>query len=174
MKKFNFLTLIFAGLLLAFSFSPVQAQEEPAPNQNFDKKPRPNLLAELGLSPDQIQQIRRVNREKQPLMREAQQNLRVANRNLDQAIYADSVDETSIQAKLKEVQLAQAEVFKIRSMTELAVRRILTPEQLVKFREIRQNFMEKIENRKNQQRNRPLNNPNRQFNNRQRKLRPNN
>jgi len=176
MKKLNILTLIFVGLLLTVSFRAVKAQDETAPPdatvQNFNKKPRPNLLAELELSQEQIRQIRRINREKQPLIREAQQRLGEAKRNLDQAIYADTVDESDVQTKLKEVQIAQAEVFKIRSTTEFAVRKILTVGQLVKFREVRQRFTQTIEKRQNQPRNRRLNNPNQQFNNRQ--LRPNN
>lgn len=177
MKKLNLLTLIFVGLLLTVSFRAVKAQDETAPTdapvQNFNKKPRPNLLAELELSQEQIRQIRRINREKQPLLREAQQQLGEAKRNLDQAIYADTVDESDVQSKLKEVQIAQAEVFKLRSTTEFAVRKILTNGQLVKFREVRQRFMQAIENRQNQPRNRRLNNPNQRFNNRPRQLRPN-
>lgn len=177
MKKLNLLTLIFVGLLLTVSFRTVKAQDETAPTdapvQNFNKKPRPNLLAELELSQEQIRQIRRINREKQPLLREAQQRLGEAKRNLDQAIYADTVDESDVQAKLKEVQNAQAEVFKIRSTTEFAVRKILTPGQLVKFREVRQRFMQAFENRQNQPRNRQLNNQNRRLLNRPRQLRPN-
>ena len=177
MKKLNLLTLIFVGLLLTVSFRAAKAQDETAPTdapvQNFNKKPRPNLLAELELSPEQIRQIRRINREKQPLLREAQQRLGDAKRSLDQAIYADTVDESDIQTKLKAVHMAQAEVFKIRSTTEFAVRKILNPEQLVKFREVRQRFMQTIENRQNQPRNRRQNNQNRRLLNRQRQLRPN-
>ncbi len=177
MKRLNLLTLIFVGLLLTVSLRAVKAQDETpptdAPVQNFNKKLRPNLLAELELSQEQIRQIRRINREKQPLLREAQQRLGEAKRNLDQAVYADTVDESDVQAKLKEVQIAQAEVFRIRLTTEFAVRKILTAGQLVKFREVRQRFMQATGNRQNQPRNRRLNNPNRRFNNRPRQLRPN-
>jgi len=115
-----------------------------------------------------------LNADKKPLIREAQMRLRQANRNLDQAIYADNVDETEIAARMKELQLAQAEVIKIRSLTELAVRKILTPEQLIKFREIRRQFAERLENRQNQLKNRMTDAPNRRRNNRQNALRPNN
>jgi len=178
MKKLNLLILIFAGLLLTVSFQSVKGQNESAltdaPVQNFNKKPRPNLLAELELSQEQIRQIRRINRENQPLLREAQQRLGEARRNLDQAIYADTLDEYDVRAKLKAVQIAQAEVFTLRSTTEFAVRKILTSGQLIKFREVRQRFMQTIENRQSQPRNRLLNNPNRRFLNRQRQLRPKN
>jgi len=178
MKKLNLLTLVFTGLLLSVCFSTVSAQPElppsDAPNQNLNRKPRPNLLAELNLSPEQIQQIRRINREKQPLIREAQQRVREANRNLDAAIYADVGDETEIQSRLKEAQTAQAEVSKIRFLTEYAVRKVLNPDQLVKFREVRERFKERMESQPKKTEDRPLNAPNRRLINRVRKMRQSN
>lgn len=166
MKKLNLLSLIFAGLLLTCAFSTVNAQDEPpidVPKPQVDApQRRPNLLQELGLTKEQRQQIRRLNAENQPMMREAQMRLREANRNLDQAIYADNVDETEIKARMNEAQMAQAEVIKIRSLTELAVRKILTPEQLAKFREVRRRFADRMENRKNQLKDRLKDSPNRQ------------
>lgn len=161
-----------------FSFSSVKAQEEltndDAPKQNLNQAKRPSLLAELNLSPDQVRQIRVINRANQPLQREAQRRLRDAKSDLDEAIYADNSDETNVQAKLKAVHVAQAEVIKLRSTTEFAVRRVLTPEQLVKFREVRRRFMAQTENLSKQQKERFLNAPNRRIINRQRRLRNNN
>lgn len=179
MKKLNFLTLIFAGLILTVSFSAAKAQEqEQSPNDaarrgNFNQSRRPNLLAELDLSPEQISRIRRINAEKRAILREAQMKMRDANHNLDKAIYADVADETEIQSKLKDAQIAQAEVSKIRSMIEYAVRKVLTPDQLIKFREIRQRFMERLENIPKIQKERPLNAPHQRILNRQRRMRPN-
>jgi Spy/CpxP family protein refolding chaperone len=93
MKKSNFAALILTGLLIVFSFSPARAQEEKppdAPKQNFNRKSRPNLLAELDLSENQIRQIRRVNQESKLKRLEAHQRVREAQKALDQAIYADA------------------------------------------------------------------------------------
>lgn len=179
MKKFNLRSLIFtAWLLTTVFFSTVSAQEEPlsndAPKQNPNQARRPNLLAELNLSPDQIQQIRRINREKQPLIREARQRVKEANSSLDKAIYADVADETEIQNRLKEAQTAQAEFHKIRSLTEYAVRKILNPDQLIKFREVRRRFADRIDGFQNQRNNRPLGAPGQKLINRQRKMRQSN
>lgn len=131
--------------LLAILFAvPIMAQDEPVaePQRSAvaNQDPRANMLRQLGLNRDQIQQVQRVNRVRKPLMDAAQAKLRAANQALDTAIYADEVNETDIQARLKEVQLAQAEVFRIRFTSELAIRRLLTPEQLVRFRNMRQRF----------------------------------
>jgi Spy/CpxP family protein refolding chaperone len=176
MKKNNFTTLILKGLLFVFAFSTANAQQKVSPadaaKQEVSQKSRPNLLAELNLSQNQIQQIRSINQENNLKRREAQFRVKEAQKALDQAIYADSADETVIQTKLKDLQLAQAEIIKLRSMTEFAVRKVLTPEQLLKFREVRQNFIENRGNRFNQPKNRPFNNPDRPFNERRRRLRP--
>lgn len=161
MKKFNFLSLLFAGFFVFFAFSMVKAQSEMPPNaqsKQADRESRPNLMAELGLTPDQRQQIRRVNAEKRPLARAAQERLRSANQNLDQAIYADNVNETEIQARLKDVQTAQIELIRIRFTNELAVRKILTAEQLAKFRDLREQFKRKLESNADQPQKNPLRN----------------
>ncbi len=177
MKKFDFLSLIFVGFLMIFSFSAVKAQDEmppDAPNKQADRERRPNLLAELGLTQDQRRQIRLINTEKRPLMRDAQQRLREANRNLDQAIYADNVNETEIRARLNDFQTAQTELSKIRFTNELAIRRVLTAEQLSKFRVLREQFAQSMGNNRDQPRKRRMQNLKQRFKLRQNQMRPNN
>lgn len=153
MKKSIYINTLLAGLFIlafeaaAFGQTAPAATETPAaPDVKKPQDMRPVVLGQLGLSRDQVQRIRRVNVERKPLMDEAQKRLREANRVLDEAIYADQVNEADVQARLKEAQLAQAEVVRIRFMNEFAVRRILTPEQLVRFRELRAKFEQSREN----------------------------
>ncbi len=177
MKKFDFLSLIFVGFLMIFSFSAVKAQDEmqpDPPNKQADRERRPNLLAELNLTQNQRQQIRRINTEKRSLVRDAQQRLREANRSLDQAIYADNTNETEIQARLKDVQTAQMELLKVRSTNELAVRRILTVEQLAKFRVLREQFAQRMENDRDQPQKRRMQNLRQRLKLRRNQMRPNN
>jgi Spy/CpxP family protein refolding chaperone len=116
----------------------VSAQDGPPPDEAANFAPeRPNLLENLGLTQPQVRQIRIMNRDRKPLMERAQQRLREANRALDQAIYGDRLDESEIQARLAAFQAAQAEVSQIRFQSELELRKILTPEQLAKFRQLR-------------------------------------
>jgi Spy/CpxP family protein refolding chaperone len=171
MKKFIFFSLLFFGFLLTFSVSFVRAQDElpgGAPNKMAERPRRPNLFAELGLSPEQRQQIRQINQERKTVVRDAQQRLRDANRNLDQAIYGDNVNESEIQARLKAVQTAQAELIKLRFTNELAIRKILTAEQIVRFRTLREQFAQIIENNSDGADMRPMRNLKQRF-----RLRPN-
>lgn len=152
---------MFLLLVAAFVFVPFAAAQDgkPAEGQSRDtQRPaanqpqdiRVNVLRQLGLSPEQIQRIRRMNAERKPLMDEAQKRFRDANRSLDEAIYADQVIDQDFQDRLKAVQRTQAEVARIRSINELSVRKILTPEQLQRFRELRRRFEERRDNLQNQ------------------------
>ncbi|MDQ3374806.1 MAG: hypothetical protein M3521_13080, partial [Acidobacteriota bacterium] len=145
------------------------AQDEmplDASPQKLNNLRRQSVLEELNLSQTQAQRIRRINQENRFLLREAQTRLREANKNLDAAIYADGFDEQDIQSKIKELQLAQAEMIKLRSLKELAIRRVLEPSQLSKFRGVRQNFKQKLEKRPLERLNRQMNLRNRKFGNR--------
>ena len=143
-------------LTAGVALTPIYGQDQPPPEEAADQQPpnlhRPNLLAELGLTPDQIRQIRRANQERRPAMMEAQRKMREANRNLDLAIYGDNVSDTEFQTRLKEFSAAQSELQRLRFESELTVRKILTPEQLVKFREMRRRFAEARNNNRRQRR----------------------
>ncbi len=162
-------TRIFNTLLLAvvsFAFVTMATAQEPTPEVKPQENQRPkadqpqdvrqNVLMQLGLSREQVQQIRRLNQERKPLMDEAQRRVREANIALDMAIYSDQTSDADVEARIKDVQLAQAEVAKLRFANEYAVRKVLTPEQLVRFRELRQRF-EQI--RREMETRRPINEP---------------
>ena len=148
MKYLRLILFLLAGML-AGSMVVVGQDGQPPGDGPRDEHPderRPNLLAELGLSREQIHQIRLVNQERRPMMIEAQRRMRVANRELDSAIYRDAVSDDEFQVRLKEVQAAQADLARLRFESELSVRKILTPDQLVRFRELRRKFAEAREN----------------------------
>jgi len=157
---FRKLSLAIFGFVVAVGYLgiAVNGQDGPPPNPepgvNRPRDDRPNLMAQLGLSQEQIQQFRKLNAEHRPLMNEAQRRLRDANRELDMAIYADSVSDEVVYAKLKVFQDAQAEVNRLRFSNELNIRRILTQDQLVRFRDMRRQFAE-MNGRQQRQNNRP-------------------
>lgn len=130
--------------LAAVTLSSAQEDLKPAdPSPSAGKKSangRTDILLQLGLSREQRQEIRRLNADRKPLMQAAQSRFREANRLLDESIYADVIDEMAIWQRLRDVQTAQGEVQRIRNTSELSIRKLLTAEQLVRFRDIRQNF----------------------------------
>jgi Spy/CpxP family protein refolding chaperone len=99
-------------------------------------------MRELDLSPDQVRQVRRINQERRPIMEAAVTRLREASRSVDEAIYSDTLNEADVQVRMRELQTAQAEVARLRFTNELAVRKVLSPAQLVRFRDLRRQFAE--------------------------------
>lgn len=164
MNKLKFFPLFF---LLIGCFTTVKAQDEmpDAPPTANQQPKRPGLLGQLNLSREQIQQIRQINQENRGQMREANLRMREANFALDAAIYADTADETEIQTRVKEFNEARAEVIRLRTNIEFSVRKILTSEQLVKFREIRLQSLQQKEMLPRLRNPRQLKNPNRPLNN---------
>lgn len=148
-------------LLLFFAFAAL-GQNGPPPDQMRPDGPppgerRPNPLDQLGLTKEQTQQLRRANQEHRPLMQAAQQRMRDANRDLDMAIYADTVSDEIFRTKLKAFHDAQGEVNRLRFLNELNIRKVLTPEQLVRFRDMRRRFAEENERLQQQRRSNPPN-----------------
>ena len=128
--------ILIAGSAAGQAGPPGNERNQMAPQEN----PRRNLFRQLGLNQAQLRQIGQLNRRRRPLMEEAQTRFREANRRLDEAIYSDQLNEADVQERIKEVQISQAELVRLRSMSELSIRKVLTPEQLIRFRRMRQRY----------------------------------
>ena len=172
MKKIKPLRIFILTIFILLSVSLVQAQE----GNNFEEKTdQPNrgdnIVKLLDLTPEQIQQIQMIRREIQPRLRIARIRQRDAREKLDEAIYADAFDEVAVQLYLKDFLQAQVEVNKLRFQNEMAFRNVLTPQQLVTFRNIRNNMKKnriRRQNNRNRLRRQQLKRQNRQ--NRQRPI----
>lgn len=145
MIKSILLTTIAFLLLLTPLMAQVEPGEEGAVNDQGPGNRGELLRRELGLTPQQMMQIRTINRDTRPKMRIAQEKLRLARQDLNQAIYDDSFDEEVLRIRLHNVVEAQAEVTKLQALSEVAVRKVLSPEQLGKFRVIRERFSRRQE-----------------------------
>jgi Spy/CpxP family protein refolding chaperone len=143
-----------AAILLTLSlpfFTGAQAfaQEEDGPPPDARPGDRPpnrdegDLIRRLNLTPEQIKQIREIRESNAEEWRTARQRMMRAQFALDEAIYADNVDEADIEARARDLASAQAAVARLRAMTELRIRRVLTAEQLNMLRQLRQEAREK-------------------------------
>jgi Spy/CpxP family protein refolding chaperone len=162
----NLQKLFFAVILVCGAFSFAFAQNgEPPPGDDFAPPRRPNLLQELGLSRDQIQQLRQINREWNPRKQQAQRAFQEAKRELDEAIYLDEANESIINQRKEAVKAAHSEFVNTQTTMQTLIRRILTNQQLARFRQLRQQFAQG----QVKPNNRPLNrnNPNRRLENQQ-------
>jgi Spy/CpxP family protein refolding chaperone len=117
--------------------TPQQTQTDPAQTRASQGNQTPDL-AQLNLTQDQIQKIRGINAELKDQRQAANLRLRLAQRALAEAIESPTPDEKLIDQRSHEVADAQAATIRLRSLTEARVLQVLTPEQRVRLREMRQ------------------------------------
>lgn len=139
-KLIILLAMLLTSSVLVIAQDESNTEEESKQQFVNPNAERPNLFRELGLSRDQIQQIRRINAGRKPVELEARRLFQDAKSELDKAIYSENVNEDDVQIRLRTFQSAQAELARIKFTSELAVRKLLTPDQLIAFRELRRRF----------------------------------
>ncbi|HEX8175415.1 MAG TPA: Spy/CpxP family protein refolding chaperone [Pyrinomonadaceae bacterium] len=135
---------VLVSFLLLIIFAPVQAlaQEEEAGPPDAQAGPRPprrdgDLVRQLNLSPEQIEKIRAIREGSREQRRQIGQRIRAARMALDRAIYLENADETVVEQRARQLAEAQAAQVRLQAFVELSVRRVLTPEQLQTFRDLR-------------------------------------
>ncbi len=88
-----------------------------------------DLIRQLNLTPEQREQIRSIREDKQAERSAINQKLRESNRALQEALDTDNPDEAVIEQRLRDVAAAQASAMRLRILTELRIRRVLTADQ---------------------------------------------
>jgi Spy/CpxP family protein refolding chaperone len=152
-KVFQF--IVAAGMLIALSVaiqaqSTAQQENSGDPPQTQAQAQADQMLGALNLTPDQVHKIRSINADLQEQRDEANLRLRLAQRSLREAIQSPTPDETLISQRSKEVADAQANTIRLRSLREARILQVLSPEQRVTLRELRQQAL--IRRNGNQQR----------------------
>ena len=148
------LSLAFFLLLLIFSPAQVFAQEENGPQGQADARqqnPEGDLVRQLNLTPDQIEKIKAIREQNRDTRRQIGMRVRAARVALDRAIYVENADEAVVEQRARDLAEAQAAQVRLQAMTELGVRRILTPEQIQTFRTLRMQAERQRRNRRLQE-----------------------
>lgn len=129
------------GLLLIGAGTQARAQNPQNTVEPAQTRTQANQIPDLGplnLTPDQIQRIRTIYAELRDQRQAANQRLRQAQRALGEAIESPTPNEALIDQRSHEVADAQAATIRLRSLTEARVLQVLTPEQRIRLREMRQ------------------------------------
>ena len=113
-----------------------QASAVPEPQQPGD------LIRQLNLTPEQREQIRAIREDKQAERSTINQQLRESNRALQEALDTDNPDEAVIEQRVRDVATAQASAMRLRILTELRIRRVLTSEQRTILKSLQQQARE--------------------------------
>lgn len=134
-------TVLLFGLCGAIVGQTTQPQNSTAPAQTQTNDLPANQMSDLrplGLTSDQIQKIRAINFELRDERQAAGIKLRQSQRALTEAIESAKPDESLIAQRSREVAEAQANTIRLRSLTEARILQVLSPEQRVRLREMRQ------------------------------------
>ena len=97
-----------------------------------------DLIRQLNLTPEQREQIRSIREGKQAERATVNQRLREANRALEETLNEDTPDEAVIEQRVRDLAAAQASAMRIRILTELRIRRVLTADQRTLLRTLQQ------------------------------------
>jgi len=116
--------------------------------QRGQNGPPDDPIRQLDLTPDQIAKIRAIREGAKDERMAINQRLRQAQLALDDAIETDNASETLIEQRARELAEAQGAATRMRAITELRIRRVMTPEQLAKLRTLRQQAQQFRENRR--------------------------
>lgn len=125
------------GALAQTTQPPTQIEQAPTQTQTAPAQPVPDFRL-LNLTPDQVQKIRAINLGLKDERQAANLKLRQAQRALAEAVESSTPDESVIALRSQEVAEAQANTIRLRSLTEARILQVLTPDQRVKLREMRQ------------------------------------
>jgi Spy/CpxP family protein refolding chaperone len=140
--KHNGQTLTFIVALVFFITPPapgqtVQEQEaaSPArPQQALSGDP----IQQLNLTPEQREQIRTIRQQNQAERATLNERVRETSRALEAVLDSDSPEEAVVEQRMREAAAAQAAAMRMRILTEVRIRRVLTTEQRSLLRALRQ------------------------------------
>jgi Spy/CpxP family protein refolding chaperone len=110
-----------------------QQQQSDAQQNGPDQDP----VTPLNLTPEQREQIRAIREQSKDERFARNQRLRQAQLALEESLDSDNPGEALIEQRLRDVADAQAALMRMRVLTELRIRHVLTPQQLNTLRQLR-------------------------------------
>jgi Spy/CpxP family protein refolding chaperone len=129
------LVLFIAVPAISGQTTQEQQSEAPVPQQ---RQLGDDPIRQLNLSPEQLQQIRTIRQENQKERTAVGERVRETNRALEAVLDLDSPDEAVVEQRMRDAAAAQAAAMRMRILTEVRIRRVLTSEQRAILRSFRQ------------------------------------
>jgi Spy/CpxP family protein refolding chaperone len=146
-KVSTLLVVGFVPLLVSGGYARAAAQEQQPSQvrqqlQVQQQPPAEDPIRELNLTPEQRERIRSIREQHKEERFVINQRLREANLELERVLDSDNPDESLVEQRLRDVAAAQAASMRMRVLSEVRIRRVLTAEQLSTLRLLRQNARE--------------------------------
>ncbi|HEY7547537.1 MAG TPA: Spy/CpxP family protein refolding chaperone [Blastocatellia bacterium] len=164
MKKFSLFILLIALAATASAFAQRrinQGQRNPRIfNPQRDQRPFPRknqppfgpgqkakaqqmLMQAIGLTDSQRMRMAEIRRSNEDNVLSAERRFRQARNALDRTIMSEEYDEKLINQRIEEFVAAQSEATRQRARVRAQLRSVLTTEQIVRFRELEREWMQK-------------------------------
>jgi Spy/CpxP family protein refolding chaperone len=137
--------LVVAGAVVAMGAQGTGTKGQSGRVERAGRADPATLKAELGLSAEQAAQLQKLRDDgrKQAIRQRA--DLSIARIELEEAMDAPTVDEKLVASRVKAVSDLEASALQARTNQRLAMRRLLTPEQLEKMKQMkRQGRVERV------------------------------
>jgi Spy/CpxP family protein refolding chaperone len=152
------LTLLALLAVLAFPASVASVSGQTAQQPTATPDPQQgggDPIRQLNLTAEQREQVRSIRQSNQAERIAITDRLREANRLLEESLNSENPDEAVIEERVRDVAAAQSAVMRMRVLTEVRIRRVLTPEQRIVLRSLqrqaRDTQRERLENRAEKQ-----------------------
>jgi len=123
------LLALLAVIGLPGAVVPVSGQNVQQPSAAPEPQQGGDLIRQLNLTPEQREQIRSIRVNNSGERAAIKSQLDEANRALEEALNSETPDEAVVEQRLREVASAQAAATRMRVLTEIRIRRVLTQEQ---------------------------------------------
>ena len=140
--RLNLKSVVIALSLVILAAVPLYAQT-PIPDQPASARPGRNFggdpIRQLNLTAEQREQIRIIREQSRDERATINQRVRETNRALEEALDSDNPNQSVLEERIQELSLAQAEAMRMRIKTEVKIRQVLTSEQRIMLKEMRQN-----------------------------------
>ncbi|MBD2578662.1 Spy/CpxP family protein refolding chaperone [Oscillatoria sp. FACHB-1406] len=128
-------------LLLIGSGSAAFAQLPSAPPSP------PEFVQNLGLTPEQIQQIESIREQARPKLAQLDRDLKAARQTLETLMSSANATEAQIREQHRQVEALRQQLSETTIESRLAIREVLTPEQRVGFEAEMQRLRQSVQNR---------------------------
>ncbi len=138
MKRNANLLVLVTGLIVLLGAPAVLALQQQTPPPEQQQQAAGDPILQLNLSPEQREKIRSIREQTRAERANINERIREANLALEAALDADNPDEALVEQKMRDVSAAQAASMRMRILTEVRIRRVLTLEQLGILRTLRQ------------------------------------
>jgi Spy/CpxP family protein refolding chaperone len=147
MKHDAHILVLVTALLVLLGGPTLRAQQQQTQSPALQQQAPADAILELNLNAEQRAKIRTIREQTKFERAGVNERLREANEALETALDADNPDEALVEQRVQAVGAAQAAAMRMRILTEVRIRRVLTVEQLGILRTLRQQAREARRNR---------------------------